>query len=126
MMGNMSELRDAVSRVLDEEISRIKARYGETYASIHEAYGVLSEELHEARQEVKGLRAYVKDLLSDLPFEDRDDLRCDLNEAYWHALNGACELIQVAAVCRKAMDTLKKQGVVDDGDHQQQGESLHA
>lgn len=106
MMGNMSELRDAVFHVLDEEISRIKALYGETYASIHEAYGVLSEELHEARQEVKSLRAYVKDLMADLPFEDRDDLRCDLNEAYWHALNGACELIQVAAVCRKAIDGL--------------------
>jgi hypothetical protein len=105
-MGNMSELRDAVSRVLNEEIARIKNQYGETYASIHEAYGVLAEELHEARNEVKVLRSHVKDLLVDLPFEDRDDLRCDLNEAYWHALNGACELIQVAAVCRKAMDGL--------------------
>lgn len=106
MMGSMSELRDAVSRVLDEEIARIKSRYGETYASIHEAYGVLSEELHEARHEVKGLRSYVKELLTDLPLEDRDVLLCDLNEAHWHALNGACELIQVAAVCRKAMDGL--------------------
>ena len=124
-MGNMSELREAVSRILDEEISRIKDRYGETYASIHEAYGVLAEELHEARQEVKGLRAYVKDLLTDLPFEDRDDLRCDLNEAYWHSLNGACELIQVAAVCKKALDTLD-QKEADDGDHQREAESLHA
>lgn len=106
MMGNMSELRDAVSRVLDEEIVRIKGRYGETYASVHEAYGVLAEELHEARQEARELRAYVKDLLDDLPDEDPNDLRCDLNESYWHALNGACELIQVAAVCRKAMDGL--------------------
>lgn len=106
MMGDMSELRDAVSRVLDEEIARIKARYGETYASIHEAYGVLSEELHEARHEVKGLRAYIKDLLDDLPDEDPNDLRCDLNEAWWLALNAACEYIQVAAVCRKAMDGL--------------------
>ncbi len=106
MMGNMSELRDAVSRVLDEETARIKKHYGETCASIHEAYGVLAEELHEARQEVKGLRAYVRDLLEDLPLEDAGDLRCDLGEAYWHAFNGACELIQVAAVCRKAMDGL--------------------
>ena len=105
-MGDMSELRDAVSRVLDEEIARIKGCYGETYASIHEAYGVLSEELHEARREVKVLRAYVRDLLEDLPLECAGDLRCDLNEAYWHALNGACELIQVAAVCHKALDGL--------------------
>ena len=103
-MGDMSALREAVGCLCDDELARIKELHGETYASIHEAYGVLAEELYEARHEVKALRGHVKDLLEDLPEEDVDDICCDLNEAWWRAINAACELIQVAAVCKKARD----------------------
>lgn len=106
------------------ETERAKAAYGDIYASPHEAFGVLMEEWDEAMDELKLAESRMARLSRALR-NPGEMLRKLLDDVQYHAMLTACELIQVAAVCIKALDTLD-QKEADDGDHQREAESLHA
>lgn len=90
--------------VADEhELARAREQFGEKYNSHHEAYGVLAEELYEVEREDEWIKTYTGDLLSALHLNDDDETKMALENLRCAALRAACELVQVAAVCRKAM-----------------------
>lgn len=97
--------------VMQEELARAQVNHGETYASMHEAYGVLSEELYEADIEYHEVRAYEGMLISAIHKGESGLLRGELGIIFDRALQAACELVQVAAVAKKAIHTLNEKGL---------------
>lgn len=86
------------------ELRRIKQDHGETYASIHEAYGVLAEEMHEAELEYVFVKDFFSYLIESIHKGRKTMIDSDLKAVEGYALKAACELVQVAAVCRKALE----------------------
>lgn len=86
------------------ELRRIKQEHGEIYASIHEAYGVLAEEMHEAELEYVCAKDFFADLIESIHQGRRTMIDSDLEAIEGYAIKAACELVQVAAVCRKALN----------------------
>ena len=78
------------------------------FASNHEAYAVILEEVEEIDLEIKYLKHYL-DILWELTKGDRGNKGsdCKLKE---HALRLAQEAIQVAAMCDKALMSEKVRG----------------
>lgn len=85
------------------ELARAREQFGEKYHSHHEAYGVLAEELYEVDREKEWIKFYTNDLLIALHLNNSDATQMALENLRGAALRTACELVQVAAVCRKAM-----------------------
>lgn len=92
------EVRGLVAKALDEA----QAKHGKYFASWHEAYGVLSEEVMEVRQELRMIEAAMGDLIHSIHDHDDVGIQEDLSVLFRHAELAACEAIQVAAVCAKA------------------------
>ena len=87
----------------ERELARAREQFGEKYHSHHEAYGVLAEELYEVDREKEWIKFYTDDLLRALHLNNADAMQMALENLRGAALRAACELVQVAAVCRKAM-----------------------
>jgi hypothetical protein len=87
----------------EHELARAREQFGEAYHSHHEAYGVLAEELYEVERENEWVKFYTNDLLRALHLNKDDAMQMALENLRGAALRAACELVQVAAVCRKAM-----------------------
>lgn len=101
----MNELIAAVTTLVCEETQRAKENHGEKYASLHEGYGVLAEEVWEAGKELQMIEAYKQAVLSAIHL-DNDQIGAWLREVERAAINAACECIQVAAVARKMREGL--------------------
>jgi hypothetical protein len=64
---------------------------------------VLAEELYEVECENEWVKFYTNDLLRALHLNKDDAMQMALENLRGAVLRAACELVQVAAVCRKAM-----------------------
>lgn len=105
---SMEKLVDEVKECIEREYGRAGAKYGLTHNSEHESYAILLEEMEEAEDELKlcksALEKYWNQVKTDLKV---DKFKLDsLNVVYSRALLGACELIQVAAMAKKASLTI--------------------
>ena len=69
------------------------------FASNHEGYAVIHEEMEEARDEILKMEYYDGLLWSDVKEDENVDE--DAEEVEKHAVRCACECIQVEAMCRK-------------------------
>ena len=96
---------DAVTAAVQAELQRAKADHGETYHSPHEAFGVLVEEWDEAIEEITAASSRMQEMPRLLRTPD-EALRMAFRVMIDHAMYAAAELIQVAAVCEKAMETM--------------------
>lgn len=100
-------LETIVGAAVMTELTDAKRTHGEKYASAHEGYGVLAEELHEAAAELRDLDSLIREqLMNDLHDNDLSGMICDLADVDLLARHLACEAIQVAAVARKYSETL--------------------
>ena len=97
----MNELIAAVTALVGEETQRAKENHGEKYASLHEGYGVLAEEVQEATEAMDGLEDELNRLLRFIRKNAQGEVSQVLSFTYDDAINAACECIQVAAVARK-------------------------
>lgn len=98
----MEQMREQIRPHVERALAYAREKHGETFASWHEAYGVLSEEVMEVRQELRMIEAAMGDLIQSIHEHDEVDIQLDLSEIFRHAELAACEAIQVAAVCAKA------------------------
>ena len=96
-------VRKDVLVAAESELARAKEQFGEKYHSRHEAYGVLAEELYEVKHEMKWLAFHEEDLIGALHHDDDVAIDHALDALRCAAIRAACELIQVAAVCHKAI-----------------------
>lgn len=117
----MKELREQVEKLVYEEYERASKEHGETFYSSHEALGVLWEEVEEAQFEMSGVHTHYNFFGHSVKDNDYDGQAEYLKKIYTMAVNGACELIQVANVAQKAIKSLPKRkqteviGRVEDG-----------
>lgn len=100
---SMKKLTTEVTDLIDREYGRAAEQHGVKHYSPHEAYAVIKEEIEEAQDELE----VVEDKLDEFwKAAKRDFLYgCNLNAEiiYKRAMSGACELIQVAAMAKKAL-----------------------
>jgi len=101
-------------KLMKDELARATQLYGATNHSDHESYAVIKEELEEALAESAPISfdldrfwGYVKqNPPPELQTAQRDIKRGILYQMQTHALQCACEMVQVAAMCEKAMETM--------------------
>lgn len=98
----MEQMREQVRPLVEKALQDARAKHGRTFASWHEAYGVLSEEVMEVRQELRMLETAMDDLMNSIHGHDDVGIQQDLSVIFRHAELAACEAIQVAAVVAKA------------------------
>lgn len=81
------------------------------FRSKHEAFGVLAEELWEAREEINSAMKTFDELTEDV-FSDYDqDLQRDISQLRLYAVAGASELVQVIAMCDKWKEYYARKGM---------------
>lgn len=97
MQALVTEMRG----VVDHEVARAMERYGKGYASDHEGYGVMAEEIWEAEKELRDVRKAQNLLLQAIHAGDEEALRNMLEFLQESAILAACECAQVAAVASK-------------------------
>lgn len=105
----MDEILCDVEKTVSYEVACIKQKYGERYHSWHEAYGVLEEEITEAVLEFESVKTGDIPLLRGIQRNDNATVLLALDLIANHAVRAASELIQVAAVCRKALGGVEVQ-----------------
>lgn len=98
----MIHLIHGMNAMADWETAHAKTQHGEKYASLHEANGVLIEELQEGWDEGKALATLSDDLTRAI--REGKNIRNVLADIKERAILAACEYIQVAAVAQKALD----------------------
>ena len=105
----MDEILCDVEKAVQYEETRIKQAHGEKSHTIHETYGVMMEEIHEAKKETNALDDFEKAMMSAMHRNDAATLDLIYGRIAGCAIRAACELIQVAAVCRKALGGVEVQ-----------------
>ena len=96
----ITALQERIDMLVKEELEIAKSIHGTEFNSHHEAYGVTREEIQEAGDELKRIRKRLKDVWGRIK-HDLDVGEIELTEIEKRAINGACELVQVAAMARK-------------------------
>lgn len=94
--------------VLKAEYLRAKEDHGDVYHSPHEAWGVLMEEWDEVCEEIENVGERLRDIARGVRRNDAQGLAQTFCSIQLFAMRAAAELIQVAAVCVKAMDTMEE------------------
>ena len=96
---------ESIEQAVAYELQNIVKNYGAVYASEHEGYAVLLEEVEEAKECLQIAEETLKDLWK---FVRRnvyeDDTLWKIKQA---AINMAQEAVQVAAVCERYEATIK-------------------
>lgn len=111
----MDKLIEEVKQLVEAEYGRSSARYGLTHNSDHEAFAVLLEEFQEAEDEVRFCGSAIERLWKRIKDDSHNDLKMEsLALIKTKALLGACELIQVAAMAKKASITICDRAAVDE------------
>ena len=98
---------ESIEQAIAYELQNIVKKYGPTYASEHEAYAVLKEEIEEALDEMKACcrNSYIV----------WDAVKANKNpydgiiSIMKHAKALAQEAVQCAAVCERFLETIKKE-----------------
>ena len=111
----MNKLIAEVTELVEREYGRAGAKFGLTNHSDHESYAVILEELQEAEQEVATFKKALNDfwLFVKHDYVDHDKF-VECKEMEHRALLAACELIQVAAMAKKASITICDRGAAEE------------
>ena len=103
----MTEILQTIEQEVQAEAARADRKYPR-YASHHEAYAILLEEVQEAWSELKGLR-YALNLYWGAIRNNRTNDYADLlEEIREKALLCAAESVQAAAVCNRTLQGMEE------------------
>lgn len=102
----MNELKAGIDLLAVQEKARAARDHGPVFHSPHEAYGVIAEELLEARMEISCLSSAEQSLLRVIHKDDEKLYRLTLQELRNTAQRAAAELVQVVAMCNKALGSI--------------------
>lgn len=114
-------LIDQIGPVVDGELARAQKEHGDSFHTPHEAYAVLREEIEELRDEVDSIvnELLLKDesqygsLWEQTKAFDPSQvacvklLECAYKDTFFAAMRAAAEAMQVAAVAKKAMESME-------------------
>lgn len=109
----MNKLIEEVTELIEREYGRAGAKFGLTNHSDHESYAVLLEEFQEAQVELKTVERQLEMFWGHTKCNDTDHVKYRLlMQMARNAVFGACEMIQVAAMAKKAAMTVCDRGAI--------------
>lgn len=91
-----------VEALVQEELDRASEKFGERHHSPHEAYAVMLEELQELEDEIAEAKTYMDAFWNGVKINNLHTTNF-IHNAGQRAINAACEAIQLAAMCEKAL-----------------------
>ena len=97
---------ECIEQAVLHELRNIVKKYGPTYNSEHEGYAVLLEEVEEACEAAEFMQDALKRLWTSIRQNEFSNF--ELSQVYNFAKGLANEAVQVAAVCERFMETVKK------------------
>ena len=97
---------ECIEQAVCHELRNIVKKYGPTYHSEHEGYAVLLEEVEEACEAAEFMQDALKRLWTSIRQNEFSNF--ELSQVYNFAKGLANEAVQVAAVCERFMETVKK------------------
>lgn len=100
------EATKSIEQAICHELRNIVKKYGPTYASHHEGFAVLMEECQEATESDKDMQEHLENLWKSI--RENETSNFELSQVYNFAIALAEEAVQVAAVCERFMETVKK------------------
>lgn len=123
----MEKLIVEVAELIEREYGRAGAKFGFTNHSDHESYAIILEELQEAKADIDSFERELSLFWSTVKADDDDYYKyARLLQMQSVALLGACEMIQVAAMAKKAAITVGDRGTSTSlGKEEQTGENLY-
>lgn len=98
---------ESINKAVAYELQNIVKDHGAFYASEHEAYAVLKEEIEEAADDLEQINkdlAYLWALIKNNHIKNGNGT---ITEAKNYAVMLAHEAVQVAAVCERFLETIK-------------------
>lgn len=108
----MKILKIEIESSVKSEYNRAVEKFGESNNSSHESYAIIREELEEASVDFSSVNKYLNDFWEAVKNNKESNsliLQVEaLNSLKNHAINAACELVQVAAMAEKALVTISQ------------------
>lgn len=98
---------EAIGKAVAYELQNIVKNHGAVYASEHEGYAVLLEEVQEACEASKWMKENLDAVWSDIRDNSLEVIGSDLGQVREWALALAEEAVQCAAVCERFLETIK-------------------
>lgn len=105
---DMTTIVHPINLLVSDEYDRAAGIHGAVFASPHEGYGVIAEEIKEAGDEWEEAEKGLRRLLNAIHRESTKDIIDIADSIRDRAVNGAAELIQVAAMCEKMVKTVRE------------------
>lgn len=105
----IKQTQNTISAAVATELNLASQQYGKHFSSPHEGYGVLMEEVWEARVHTRAIESLAEHLLTFLHNVEScpDAYMHQLEKIKEQAISGAAELCQVAAMCEKGMRSMR-------------------
>lgn len=105
---DMMTIVHPINLLVSDEYDRAAKIHGAVFASSHEGYGVIAEEVQEAGDDVELIESVMYQLLNAIRQENKQAIRDYADYIRDKAVNGAAELVQVAAMCTKLVRTVSE------------------
>ena len=99
------EATKSIEQAVCHELRNIVKKHGPTYSSEHEGYAVLLEEVEEACEAANYMQDALKRLWTSIRQNEFSNF--ELAQVHNYAMGLAEEVVQVAAVCERFMETVK-------------------
>ena len=109
----MNELLNSIRALMAEERVRADRDNATRFASPHEAYRVIMEELLEAEGEYETLVSNATRIMIKIHDNNVDGYVTVLKRMQDCAVHAAAELVQVATMCAKAVDSVGGSNAAD-------------
>lgn len=103
---DMSTIVQPINLLVSDEYDRAAKLHGAVFASPHEGYGVIAEEVLEVQNENAKIVSGCQTLLAFIQQEDMQKVMDTADAIRDAAVNAAAECIQVAAMCEKMVRTV--------------------
>ena len=97
----MNAIENQVRQLVDEELAAANARFPQ-FHSAHEGYAVILEEIDELKEAVYDVN--TKAAYAWTHIKQDGSAGKNIQGIMNHAINAACEAIQVAAMCKKFLE----------------------
>ena len=101
--SNMEKIKEALEPIVVEELARANEKFPQ-FASGHEGYAVIKEEVEEAGEEYQCMDSHLARMWILVRTNWDEEARKCVSGVRYRAIELAAEAIQVAAMCDKYMN----------------------
>jgi len=100
----MKELLNEVEQAVENELARANKQHP-LFNSLHQSYGILAEEIAEAKEAFEETERMFDRFFMCMRKDDYSSANDNLEHIKKNAIDCAAEMIQVAAMAQKAIDS---------------------